>query len=229
MRILALETSGSAGSVTALDDEQLLAAATLDPAQRTARVLAPAMRDVLEQAGWCAADVQLVAVASGPGSFTGLRLGVTTAKTFAYAVGCQVLAVNTLEVIASQAPAECSPVEVVLDAQRQQFFSGSLARDERDELVWLRPTQIVDTEEWLTAWAAKQDAKAWVTGPLLDKIAQRLGAGVRTVERQLWQPTAVAVGRLALRHYRSGRRDDVYQLVPQYFRRSAAEEKFEAK
>src|SRR5437773_12166637 len=104
MRVLALETSGTAGSVAVLDDEQLLTAVALDPAQRTARTLAPAIRDVLKHVGWAPTDVQLVAVTAGPGSFTGLRLGVTTAKTFAYAAGCEVLGVNTLEVIAGRAP-----------------------------------------------------------------------------------------------------------------------------
>src|SRR5258707_1343424 len=128
MKILALETSGTAGSVAALEGEQLLKTAALDPVQRTARTLAPAIRDLLKQVGWRPADVQLVAVTAGPGSFTGLRLGVTTAKTFAYAVGCQVLGVNTLEVIASQSPPECSLLEVVLDAQRQQLFAAALDR-----------------------------------------------------------------------------------------------------
>jgi tRNA threonylcarbamoyladenosine biosynthesis protein TsaB len=229
VRILALETSGTAGSVAALDDERLLAAATLDPGQRTARVLAPAVRDVLAQVGWRPADVQLVAVTAGPGSFTGLRLGVTTAKTFAYAAACDVLGVNTLEVIASQAPPECSPLEVVLDAQRQQLFAGTLARGQNAELIWLEPTRIVDIEAWLASWPAERPVSPWATGPLLEKIADRLGPAARIVDRAFWQPTAVAVGRVALHRHRAGERDDVYQLVPQYLRRSAAEEKFEGK
>src|SRR5439155_6360049 len=133
----------------ALDDEQLLASRALDPAQRRARMLAPAMRDVLRQVGWKPAEVQLVAVTTGPGSFTGLRLGVTTAKTFAYAVGCELLGVTTLEVIASQAPPAISPIEVVLDAQRQQLFVGTFHRIPSGELAWLKPTHIVSAPQWL--------------------------------------------------------------------------------
>src|SRR5262245_27922792 len=122
MKILALETSGSLGSVAALEDERLLATLPLDPAKRAARSLAPTIQRLLEQVGWRPADVQLVAVASGPGSFTGLRLGVTTAKTFAYAVGCQLLGVNTIEALAAGTPRECSPLNVAIDAHRQQVF-----------------------------------------------------------------------------------------------------------
>jgi tRNA threonylcarbamoyladenosine biosynthesis protein TsaB len=112
----------------------------------------------------------------------------------------------------------------VLDAHRQQLFAGAFERRDGGELSWLRPTQILGIEEWL----GECDGSAWVTGPLLEKIVQRLGPTSRPVDPQFWHPTAAAVGRLALQQYGGGRRDDVYQLVPQYFRRSAAEEKLEA-
>ena len=75
----------------------------LDPARRSARTLAPGIRHLLADAGWTPRDVALVAVSIGPGSFTGLRLGVMTAKAFAYAVGAPVLGIGTLEVIAAHA------------------------------------------------------------------------------------------------------------------------------
>src|SRR5687768_12135976 len=104
MRILALETSGLSGEVALLEGERVIAEQWLDPGQRTARSLAPGMKQILQTAGWQPRDVQLVAVTIGPGSFTGLRVGVTAAKTLAYAVGCEVMGVDTLEVIAAQAP-----------------------------------------------------------------------------------------------------------------------------
>src|SRR4030042_1258471 len=106
MRILALETTDKAGSVAAMADGNLLAELTLGQTQRSAQSRAPAMLALLKQVGWRPADVQLVAVSVGPGSFTGLRVGVTTAKVFAYAIGAEVLAIDTLETIASGAPKE---------------------------------------------------------------------------------------------------------------------------
>ena len=100
MRILALETTDKTGSVAALDDCNILAQLMLDQNQRSAQSLAPAMKTLLEQVQWQPKDVQLVGVSVGPGSFTGLRVGVTTAKVFAYAVGADVLGINTLEAIA---------------------------------------------------------------------------------------------------------------------------------
>jgi hypothetical protein len=83
----------------------------------------------------------------------------------------------------------------------------------------------METADWLST----PHLGAWLTGPLLEKLASQLPAGSNVVDRQHWQPRAESVGRLAFEHCQSGRRDDVYQLVPQYFRRSAAEEKSEAR
>ncbi len=105
-RILALETSGTSGSVAALEGDRLLAEVSLAPSLRSARSLAPGIAKLLAEVGWKPRDVGIVAVTTGPGSFTGLRVGLTTAKSFAYAVGAQVLGINTLEVLAEQAPAD---------------------------------------------------------------------------------------------------------------------------
>src|SRR5688572_13194474 len=80
MRLLALETSGMSGSVAVLEPPGPPLVVPLEPSQRSARALAPAVHEALTRAGWKPSDVEVVAVTSGPGSFTGLRIGVTTAK-----------------------------------------------------------------------------------------------------------------------------------------------------
>src|SRR5690242_11366028 len=104
-------------------DDKLLAEIELNPSLRSASSLAPAMKELLARAEWRPTDVQLTAVTVGPGSFTGLRIGVTTAKTFAYAVGSAVVGVNTLEAVARRAAAETRQrLSAVLDAGRGQLF-----------------------------------------------------------------------------------------------------------
>ena len=97
--------------------------------QRTAQALAPAIAAIAAAADWSPRSVDLVAVAVGPGSFTGLRIGVTTAKTFAYAVGAEVIGVNTLVALAAQAPPSAAPLWTILDAQRQELFAAKFVRD----------------------------------------------------------------------------------------------------
>src|SRR5438876_1121982 len=124
MKTLAIETSGKAGSVAALVGGRLLREIRLPADQRSAKSLAPAMAELFSATGWGPREVRLVAVAVGPGSFTGLRIGVTTAKVFAYLTRAEVVGVNTLEVIAAQAPADIGRLSVVLGAERQQLFAS---------------------------------------------------------------------------------------------------------
>lgn len=221
MRILALETVGVSGSVALLDQGQVLVQCRLDPALRSARSLAPSMHEVLRQAGWRPAEVQLVAVAHGPGSFTGLRLGVVTAKVFAYAVGAEVLGVNSLEVIANRAAGEIGPLETVLDAQRQQLFAARFESDPQRLWREVAPTRVVDNDAWLCSLTPGTS----VSGPGLAKLVDRLPPCVAVIDAALWHPDAATTGLVAERHFAAGRRDNVMALCPQYFRRSAAEEK----
>lgn len=225
MRIIAIETSGRHGSVAALRGEaeraELIGQIALGDERRTAQALAPALRELLTQLDWTPQSVELVAVAVGPGSFTGLRIGVTTAKTFAYAVGASSIGVNSLAVIAAQAPASPAPLWAALDAQRQELFVAKFVADEGRSMPIDCETTIVSRDLWLSQLKAGDR----VSGPPLGTIRTTLPDSVVVLPEELWQPMAAAVGQIGWRAYQSGRRDDVWKLVPRYYRKSAAEEK----
>jgi tRNA threonylcarbamoyladenosine biosynthesis protein TsaB len=228
VKILALETTDLSGSVAASDGPNVLGELELNPQQRSAQSLAPAIKTLLERVGWRPANVQLVAVTVGPGSFTGLRVGVTTAKTFAYSVEAEILGVDTLETIANQrAGTSPSPVEselqVILDAQRGELVAGSFALSKDG---WFRP---VDKQRLISidAWLSELRPGVAVAGPILKKLQTRLPPDIMVLEERLWHPRAMQVARLAARDYAAGRRDDFWTLLPRYSRRSAAEEKLE--
>lgn len=225
MKVLALETTESVGSVAALCDGNLLHELRLDSRMRSAQSLVPGMQAVLNTVGWHPGDVELVATTVGPGSFTGLRVGVTAAKTFAYCTGADILGVDTLEAIAVAVPAHIQALSVAVDAQRGQVVTGLF---ERGQDRWLRPigsSKLVDVDAWLNSLPSG----SFVTGPVLRKMAGRVGRHVCVLDPQYWLPSAGAVGRLAARRYASGHRDDVWSLLPRYCRPSAAEEKWEKK
>jgi len=223
MRQLALETSGVTGSVALLVEGELIAEVSLPAGQRSGRSLAPAIDELLKRAAWAPRDLALVSVTIGPGSFTGLRIGVTTAKAFAYAVGAEVLGVDTLDVIAEQAPPGEVPLEVVLGAERGQVFArrylaSPARRYERDGEL-----RLVGEEQWL----ANLPRPVLVTGPAVRKI--ELPADVSVVDAVRRLPIAATVGHVAARLYGSGVRDDLWRLVPEYHRPSAAEEKWQVR
>ena len=223
MRILAIETSGAHGSVAALADCNVLAELQLNPAQRGAQALAPALADVLRQAGWAPSDVELVAVSIGPGSFTALRVGVTTAKTFAYAVAVEVLAVNTLEAIAAQLAeaATSDTIATAIDAQRGDVYAALFRRRARFDVECVEAAAIRPADDWL----ASLSAETLVGGPALEDLGARLPSGVRIAPRVSWLPTAATIGQVAAVKYAAGHRDDLWRLSPLYLRKSAAEEK----
>ena len=221
MRILAIETTDVSGSIAALDSNRIVAAVDLNRLTRSAQSLAPAIVELLQTVGWQPSDVELAGVATGPGSFTGLRVGVTTAKLFAYTVGAAVMGVHTLEVIAAQSPSEVAEVWTVLDAQRSQVFAARYLRDAAGRWQPQDETLLLDNAQWLALLYAGQA----VSGPALIKLSEQVPSGVVILDGSLWSPKAATVGQLAWQRYQSGCRDDVFALLPQYYRPSAAEEK----
>jgi tRNA threonylcarbamoyladenosine biosynthesis protein TsaB len=232
MRILAIETSGLSGSVVTWDASQPHQPRQwlLPEGSRSASSLAPTIQLALAETGWQPTHVELVAVTSGPGSFTSLRVGVVTAKAFAYGVGCPVIGVNSLKAIAMQSGMQCAErLFTVIDAQRGEFFLAVWKVDDQGEspvLSELESTTIIAGDE-LTARLRAEDA---ITGPPLESLRSRLPAGVTIAESSCWQPQAVSVGQLGHRQYLStgnSAESDPFALVPKYFRRTAAEEQWE--
>ena len=165
----------------------------------------------------------MIAVTDGPGSFTGLRSGVTTAKVFAYVTGADVVAVNTLQVMAAQANVLSDRLWAVMDAQRQQVFAAPFALTDDAGRQAAFTTEILDNDAWLLRLVSGDS----VTGTGLAKLANRLPSGVQVIAEQSWVPQAATLGRIAFAKHQSGERADFWKLAPQYFRKSAAEEKFD--
>jgi len=228
MLTLALETSAKSGSIAVLRDREPVIEQILPDDQRTAQSLAPGIVDVLSDAGLTPKQIDLVAVTQGPGSFTGLRVGITTAKTFAYTTGAAVLGVNTLEVLARQAPEDSLATCAVIDAQRQQQFAANYRRTKAgDPLNETSACQIIDDDEWLARLQPGTCAIGPGLGKRRDALLPQIPQGVVVADRNDWLPRAGTVGQLAFDQYAAGRRDDLWKLLPHYHRKSAAEEKLE--
>ncbi|MEN6557451.1 MAG: tRNA (adenosine(37)-N6)-threonylcarbamoyltransferase complex dimerization subunit type 1 TsaB [Thermoguttaceae bacterium] len=225
MKILALETTERTGSVAVADGGNVLLEMELSHSQRSAQSLAPAMRDLLSQVGWRPDDVQLTAVSQGPGSFTGLRIGIATAKLFAYATGGELLGIDTLAVIADGSPDEVAELSVVQDAQRGELVVRRFARRSDGWFEPREPERLLDGESWLSQLTPDQV----ISGPGLVRWVGRLPSQVRTLPSSCWTPRASEVARRAAYEYDRGRRDDLWRLGPRYSRRSAAEEKWDKK
>lgn len=220
MRVLALETSTSHSSLALLEQGRLIGSRLLVPGQRTAQTFAPALDDALRQAGWEPRSVNLVAVTDGPGSFTGLRIGVTAARFFAYAAGAELLALSTLDVIVAQLPPSHDAAWALLDAQRGQFFAAAYQR--RADGTW---QVVVPCQVWSSPALAQRIAPGSVlTGPGLARAGRPFVPDERRADPDCWTPRAETLGALAARAYADGQRGDPWRVEPHYYRLSYAEE-----
>jgi len=136
MRLLAVETSTLAGGVALLDGERLVAEYLLDVGIAHSERLMAAVDRVLSDARWTMRDLAGLAVAVGPGSFTGLRIAVSTVKGLALALGLPIAAVPTLDAMAAAVPWASLPVVAVLDARKGEVYAaryhwedGAMRRD----------------------------------------------------------------------------------------------------
>lgn len=221
MKILAIETIDVSASAALLEDENVLAAVHLSPEKRSAQFLAPTVRDLLESQSWKPADVDLTVIAQGPGSFTGLRVGIAFAKVFAYAAETDVIALNTLDLLAAAIPNGIQRTSVALDAQRGQVVARTY---ERTEDGTLRPVSEMEMMDW-EDWVEDVPAGTYLSGPVLARKRQLLPEGVRTVPEECWIPSVEQMGKTAANLYRNGRKDDLWNLLPIYSRPAAAEER----
>ena len=222
-RLVILETSGRVGQVAVARGGELLGSRRLDEARRHARDLTPALAELLAAAGWRPRDLDGVIVSRGPGSYTGLRVGVMSARALAYATGCALLAVDTFAAIAFQAPAEASAVEVIADAQQGRLYAQRFTRAAPHGP--LAPDGPVVIEEFVRRFVPPRE-DVWVTGPGLRAYVPRLG-GWRLAPEESWEPKPESLLQIGLTRYLSGARDDVWSLEPLYLRPSSAEQQWQ--
>ena len=217
-RVLLLETSHQPGLVGLALAGGVIARRHLESGRHNARDLAPAIAALFGEQGWSARDLDAVAVGRGPGSYTGLRVGLMSAKTLAYVTGCPLVALDTFAVIAAQSPPECRRIDVIADAQKEAVYAQSFARAD-DNWQAVGELRVVEFADWL----ASRDGSAWVGGPGLVRYRERLSTDVSVAPADRWSPGLDALLALASRRLDAGQRDDVHTLEPLYLRASSAE------
>ena len=225
MWTVAIETSGREGSIALLRDDELLSSRSLSQeGRRHARTLVHELKALLDESQLAPAECDVLAVSRGPGSFTGLRVGVVCAKTWAFATGCRLVGVDTLQAVAAAAPADVHQVDVVADAQRGDVYWGQYVRDGEGRFVTETAVQIISANVWVGSLTDEQV----VSGPALSSLQDRLPAEVRQLPESLWRPSAVEVGRIGLQLAMASQTVSPWELTPLYLRRSAAEENADA-
>lgn len=229
MRLLAIETATPAQSVALFEEDGLLAEISYEATAHRGGLLLPTVDRVLKKAGLAAKDLDAVAVSVGPGSFTGLRVGLATAKGLALGTGATLVGVPTLEVLAEGYPVPDVTICALLDAYRGEVFMAVFTRKgTRLERV---SSDAVLAPEAVKAVLAGVESPVHLIGNGAARYRERLeamlGDRVCMTEAGLHAvPSAAAVGLVGLRQLAGGKRPAAV-VEPIYLRRAEAEVNWE--
>ena len=224
MKILALESSAVAASAALCEDETLLAQTFQNSGHTHSQTLLPMARQVLESCGLAVGDVDLIAVAHGPGSFTGLRIGVAAAKGLAWAAEKPCAGCSTLEAMAWNLAGLQGEVCVAMDARRKQVYNARF-RVDGDRPVRLTPDRAISLEELAAELKGTQITQILVGdgAQLCCGALNAAGIPAKLAPANLRLQSAWGVARLALEQARTGQLLTPGELTPVYHRLSQAE------
>lgn len=222
MKLLAIDTSATALSAAIADDKGLLGEFALNTGKNHSLGLLPLLDSLLHNAGLALGDMDAFAVTVGPGSFTGLRIGLATAKAWGDATGKPLIAISSLDALA-RAAGQAGYVCPMLDARRDQVYTALYLAGER---LWpdlaLSPTELAERLAQLDGPVyCLGDGLAPYEGELRERLGERLLCS--PPERRLVMAPAAAM--LAREKYQRGEFTPNQELLPVYLRLSEAEEK----
>ena len=220
MLILALETSAKAASVALHDGQQLLAECYQNTGMTHSQTLMVMAEDLLKQCGRTPGEVTHVAVAAGPGSFTGIRIGVAAAKGFGWGAELPVYGVSTLEAMAKNLGIYEGVVCAVMDARRSQVYNA-LFRAEKGSLSRICEDRAISLQELGEQLQGMQDP-IYLVGDGSVLTANTLPGLILPAEHRRHQ-RAAGVALVAAEKIAAGEVADAAALEPNYLRLSQAE------
>ena len=226
--ILALDTCDTRGGIALLRDDSLVHSEPHTTVEDYSSWLLPAVSRVLTSEALTLRDIELYAVAAGPGSFTGVRVGLTTVKAWSEVYGRPIAAVSRLEALAAESTGSAPYIAAFIDARRNQIFAAlyrrrqTAALERVDEEMVIAPEKFLD---WCTAKAASTNID-WVSSDP-NCLTQTQQWSSRLAKNQTVQQVSVLlaprIGQIGYRLARENRLTDALTLDANYVRRSDAE------
>lgn len=221
MLLLALETATEVCSVALAEGERLVAELTLRRPRAHAEALTPMIGEALRLAKAAPADLGAVAVSAGPGSYTGLRIGASTAKGLALATGAHLVAVPSLEAQAAAALPLAAPGDAIaafFNARRAEVYAALFTRTDERLAVRAGPAALplADVAAWL---AAAEDRRLWLVGEGAEAVSATLGETAAAVlDPETCAPSARYVLRQARPRLAEERFENVAAFEPAYLK-----------
>ena len=230
MKILGIDTSSMAASVAVIEDNKLICEYTINTKKTHSQKLMPMIENMLGLSDLNVREIDAIAVCEGPGSFTGLRIGMATAKAIAHVNDIPVIGVNSLEALAANMNLCDKKICSILDAQRNQVYTGRY-QYEGTKLVEIKEIGIQQIDEILEELA--QSGEQWIlVGEAVYKYEDKIRE-ISNIEIPAASNNVTKAGSLcsvAKVKFDEGKDIfDCYTVNPLYIRKSQAEEQYEEK
>lgn len=231
MKILAIDTSSIAATCAVMDDDKLLVEYTLNHKLTHSQKIMPIIKESLDSCGLKAEDIDIFAVAKGPGSFTGLRIGVATINGLAQATNKRVVGVSTLDALAFNLP-YCEGIVVpVMDARRDRVFTG-IYKWTSGNLHIIKEQTVLEVKELIEILDERPETVVFVgDGTLVykDVFSDALGDKAIFAPKSANMARASSVAELAMARAKEGKTESFFELVPDYLRESQAQREYNEK
>lgn len=225
MRILALDSSGLVASVAIIEDDTLIAEYSTGNKLTHSQTLLPMLDEVIKRTEANLEDMDAIAIAMGPGSFTGLRIGAATAKGLALALDKPIVPIPTVDGMAYQMFGYPHLICPIMDARRGQVYTG-LYRFQGEDMITLKEQCAVSMEDILEE-VSNYDEPVIFLGDGVpvhkEMIEETLGDKVMFAPVNSNRQSAASVGALAKEYYRKGKIQTGDEFAPEYLRKSQAE------
>ncbi len=228
MKILAIETSTMLGGVALMDNNVLVAEARMNVKVTHSERIMTEISHVLDSSELKIGDIDVFAVAIGPGSFTGLRVGLSTLKGLAYATGKKVVAVPTIEALAWNIPFSRHPVCPMLDARRKEVYAG-LFQWTGSDFTRIVPEQAIKLETLLSHIKEPTVFLGEAAALYRESIRNMIGGMALFAHPQIMVPSPANIAYLGMRRAENEEFAEPISLIPLYLRRSEAEIKITSK
>lgn len=225
MRLLALDSSGLVASVALVVDDTLIAEYTTNFKKTHSQTLLPMLDEIVKMTGIQLEEIDAIALAAGPGSFTGLRIGSATAKGLGLALKKPIVAVPTVDALAFNLYGTNAMICPIMDARRSQVYTG-LYEYVKNEFTVIEQQKVVTIDELLEE-IIKMDREVIFLGDGVevhkDRIQEVLGEKASFAPAHVAKQRAGAVAVLGARYYAEGKIESASDHAPEYLRLSQAE------
>lgn len=225
MKIIALDSSGLVASVALLEDDDLVAEYTTNFKKTHSQTLLPMLDEVVKMTEWKADEVDAIAIAGGPGSFTGLRIGSATAKGLAFAWQKPIISVPTVDALAYNLYGTEGLICPLMDARRNQVYTGVYAFEKQQfQVVKEQCAMAIDEiAEELNAYGKPVVFLGDGVPVHKETLQELMQVEYSFAPVHLSRQRAGAVGALAMEYYKSGKIQTAAEHAPEYLRMSQAE------